>query len=415
MKNQLTVRRLLATVFIFACTAVAWFLLGGALSYRTGEGARELDQGVTGNRGPAMAQAHPVAWYVSPTGEKGRSYVRPKSSRIAVDLDYEPLRKGLFWYRGYKTGFHAQYEIPNPTPIAQTIYVSFKLPAKEASYTNFAFVLGDLDSSAQVPGDGVITQAVVVPPHGSVPLSVAYDIRGLDRWDYLLGDTDRVQDFELVMTTSFDEVNFPEGTGSPLERERSGDGWKFVWSYPDVIGAQSIGMDMPKALNAGPVAARISFFAPVSLLFFFAVLLIFGAVRGVNLHPMNYFFLAAGCFAFQLLFAYLVDLVALLPAFAISAAVSLVLVNGYLHAVGGRRITSISLPAQFAYMVLFSYSFFFDGLSGLTITLGAIATLALLMLTTAKVDWGEKFGARKAKPTPPPFPPEAGTVSQPKG
>ena len=30
---------------------------------------------------------------------------------------------------------------------------------------------------------------------------------------------------------------------------------------------------MPNVLNAGPVAARISFFAPVSLLFFFAVLL----------------------------------------------------------------------------------------------------------------------------------------------
>ena len=55
----------------------------------------------------------------------------------------------------------------------------------------------------------------------------------------------------------------------------------------------------------------------------------------------------------------------------------------------------VAAPAQVAYMVLFSYSFFFDGLTGLTITIGAIATLALLMIATAKVNWAEKFSASK--------------------
>ena len=36
---------------------------------------------------------------------------------------------------------------------------------------------------------------------------------------------------------------------------------------------------MPKVLNAGPVASRIAFFAPVSLLFFFAVMIILGMRR----------------------------------------------------------------------------------------------------------------------------------------
>jgi inner membrane protein involved in colicin E2 resistance len=154
-------------------------------------------------------------------------------------------------------------------------------------------------------------------------------------------------------------------------------------------------MDMPKVLNPGPIASRISFFAPVSLLFFFAVFLIFGAVTGMNLHPMNYFFLAAGFFAFQLLFAYTVDLMPIHMCFFLSAAVSLGLVCGYLHAVGGRQLTRIALPAQFAYMVLFSYSFFFDGLSGLTIAVGAVLTLAVLMVATAKLNWSEVLVARK--------------------
>ena len=61
--------------------------------------------------------------------------------------------------------------------------------------------------------------------------------------------------------------------------------------------------------------------------------------------------------------------------------------------------------AQFAYMILFSYSFFFEGLTGLTITIGAIATLALLMVTTAKVNWAAKFASKATlRAFPPPVP-----------
>jgi inner membrane protein involved in colicin E2 resistance len=121
------------------------------------------------------------------------------------------------------------------------------------------------------------------------------------------------------------------------------------------------------------------------------VIVILVAVRKVDLHPMNYFFLAAGCFAFQLLFSYLVDLIPPYVAFALSAVVSLLLVNIYLARVAGARFARISLVAQFAYMVLFSASFFFEGLTGITITVGAIVTLAILMAFTAKVDWNEVF------------------------
>ncbi len=173
-----------------------------------------------------------------------------------------------------------------------------------------------------------------------------------------------------------------------------------------MINAQAIAMAMPSVANPGPVASRMSFFAPVSLLFFFAVLILIGMVRGVKLHPMNYFFLAAGCFAFQLLFAYLVDLIPLFLAFRdlgrriAGARLGLSLCRG--RAGSFARIAAL---AQFAFIVLFSYSFFFEGLTGLTITIGAIVTLALLMITTAKVNWADKFSSSAAiRGIPPPVP-----------
>src|SRR6185436_1264169 len=98
-----------------------------------------------------------------------------------------------------------------------------------------------------------------------------------------------------------------------------------------------IGMDAPNKLNPGPFAARVTFFAPVSLLFFVTVLVMLGVLRGRSLHPMNYFFLAAAFFAFHLLLAYLVDHVDVNVAFVIAAGTSMALVISYLRLVAGRR------------------------------------------------------------------------------
>jgi hypothetical protein len=50
--------------------------------------------------------------------------------------------------------------------------------------------------------------------------------------------------------------------------------------------------------------------------------------------------------------------------------------------------------AQFVYLVLFSYAFFFEGFTGLAITIGAILTLFIAMQTTARIAWSEKFATR---------------------
>jgi hypothetical protein len=54
---------------------------------------------------------------------------------------------------------------------------------------------------------------------------------------------------------------------------------------------------------------------------------------------------------------------------------------------------------QFIYLVLFSYAFFFKGLTGLTITIGAILTLFVVMQMTGRIRWSERFGAFDSRPT----------------
>jgi hypothetical protein len=401
----MTLKRLIAICGIIICTAVGWFILGSSVLVRSGVSLTRCGPEVTGGWGPLMAQPHPVIYYNSPGSANGRHMIQPSQSDVAVSLRYEPKRKGLLWYRTFLVDFHGDYSLQNPTQITQTIYVRFEFPAADASYSDFSFVINGAPSTENNKTAEGITEAVTLAPGESAKFTVAYKSRGTERWGYSFGDTTRIRNFRLAMTTDFSEFDFPAGTGSPTERARTSSGWNFIWSYPDVINAQAIAMGMPSVANPGPVASRMSFFAPVSLLFFFAVLILIGMVWEVRLHPMNYFFLAAGCFAFQLLFAYLVDLIPLFLAFSISAAVSMALVCGYLLAATGQRFARVAALAQFAYIVLFSYSFFFEGLTGLTITIGAIITLALLMVTTAKVNWADKFTSAAAiRGIPPPIP-----------
>src|SRR5262249_45363967 len=152
------------------------------------------------------------------------------------------------------------------------------------------------------------------------------------------------------------------------------------WNYKDLLTGYEIGMIMPEKLQPGPLAGRISLFAPVSLFFFFFLVFIITTIGRVDLHPMNYFFLAAAFFAFHLLVAYWVDHIPIHWSFVISAVVSLILVISYMRLVTGPRFALVECGlAQLVYLVLFSYAFFFKGYTGLAVTIGSIVTLFVVM------------------------------------
>jgi inner membrane protein involved in colicin E2 resistance len=208
----------------------------------------------------------------------------------------------------------------------------------------------------------------------------------------------QVRDFTLKMKTNFKEIDFPDNTLSPSEKYPNGAGWDLTWSFKNLVSGYQIAMVMPEKLQPGPLAGRISFFAPVSLFFFFFIMLIITTMRGIELHPMNYFFLAAAFFSFHLLLAYLVDHVSIHLAFGISAAASVFLVVSYLRLVVGLHFASREAAvAQFVYLVMFSYAFFLKGFTGLAITLGSVVTLFVAMQVTGRIRWADKFSLKPAE------------------
>jgi inner membrane protein involved in colicin E2 resistance len=211
-----------------------------------------------------------------------------------------------------------------------------------------------------------------------------------------------------VVLTDFPAVDFPPGSLSPSEHRAAGRGWRGVWRFEQIVGTAPVGIVLPERLNPGPLAARLTFFAPVSLLFFFFVTGMLLAARGRSIHPVNYFLLACAFFAFHLLFAYLIDHLAIAPSFALASLVSVGLVVTYARLFVGWRTALLQVGlSQLVYLVLFSVTFFWQGYTGLAITVGAIVTLFVMMQLTGRTDWERlaRAPAQRADPVPPPFPP----------
>jgi hypothetical protein len=70
------------------------------------------------------------------------------------------------------------------------------------------------------------------------------------------------------------------------------------------------------------------------------------------------------------------------------------LVVSYLRLVIGPQFAMREAAlAQLTYLVLFSYAFFFEGYTGLAISIGSILTLFAAMQLTGRVRWSELFAA----------------------
>lgn len=411
-------RKIIAIIFIFICASVAWAILGATIFARTYDSGAVSSNRVASTWGSQQNQGPPTASFSTPitkqqdVPENGK-FVRKtwtedlitdiplESSKVDVDLDLEHRQKGLLWYSTYKVRFAGVYGFRNPSDKEQNLVFKLQFPTTQAIYDNLTFVVDGTPAAISNEGNAAKT-AVKIGPGKTAQLAVAYSSQGLNEWRYSFGSTDvtQVKDFSLKMSTNFKDIDFPDNTLSPSEKHETDKGWDLTWSYNSLLSGYQIAMVMPEKLQPGPLAGRISLFAPVSLFFFFFLMLIITTMRGIDLHPMNYFFLAAAFFSFHLLLAYLVDHISIHAAFAISASVSVFLVVSYLRLVVGIGFASREAAlAQFVYLVLFSYAFFLKGFTGLAITIGSVLTLFVVMQVTGRIHWAEKF-AVKSPPQP---------------
>lgn len=424
------VKRIAAIGFIFVCTAIAWAILGSSIFVRTSDAESGLSGRVASTWGAPQEQAPPLitqVWEIRTIEEEQNGKkttqkesvlhsdpVRLDGSRITAALHVDYRQKGLLWFSTYGVDFDGSYMFQNPSASEQEFAIALPLPAQQAVYDNVELKTDDVALPLTFSGSQVLARVRLAGGAKTV-LRAEYRSQGLDCWRYSLsgasaaqGDSGRrsaiggpdggpqvsqARDFHLLVKTDFGGFDFPDNSLSPTEKRETANGWELQWNYENLVSGFDIALKMPQKLQPGPLAGRISYFAPVSLFFFFFLVFILSTMRGNNLHPMNYFFLACAFFAFHLLLAYLADHISIHAAFVISSVVSIALVVSYLRLVVDLRFAVVDAGlTQLIYQVLFSYAFFFEGFTGLAVTIGAILTLFVVMQMTGRLKWEEKFG-----------------------
>ena len=421
-------KRVAAIIAIFICTTVAWAILGSTIFYRTYDAESGLSGRVASTWGAPQAQAPPAIAYEWPeektveVEEKGKKITRTErqihseavkidASRVAATLHLDYRQKGLLWFSTYKVDFEGAYTFQNPTSREEEFVFRLPFPAQQAVYDNVQLLLDDKTLPLTFNGSQAVARTRL-PAGAKGVLRAAYRSQGLDSWRYTFSraNTERsasgenaeqsgkeisqARDFHLLVKTDFFGFDFPDSSLSPTEKRQTTSGWELEWNYQNLVSGFDIALKMPQKLQPGPLAGRISYFAPVSLFFFFFLVFILSTLRGNNLHAMNYFFLACAFFAFHLLLAYLADHISIHAAFVISSVVSVALVVSYLRLVVDLRFALVDAGlTQLIYLVLFSYAFFFEGFTGLAVTIGAILTLFVVMQMTGRIRWEEKLGS----------------------
>ena len=412
----------IAVAFVWLGCSLAWVVLASTLLYRSGEMSSELTNEVDRLWGPPLVQTPPTVTYQEPkkvtekivtTDAHGKSVEQQVEreieqtlplpgirSDIRVKLDLEHRRKGLLWFPTYGVNFDSSYEFKNDTAVSRNVTALFPLETGNSVYDGFRVSSADgATRPITVASDGARFTASVAPGE-TLAFGVRYRARGRSQWRYsLTHGAGRVDRFRLLVATDFPNVDFPAGTLSPSKHAATNSGWQGEWTFDSLVANAGIGLELPQKLNPGPLASRITFFAPVGLLFFLFVASVLGAARKMALHPMHFFFIGCAFFAFHLLFAYTVDQIPLTTAFLLSSVVSLALVISYAHWFLGLRRTLLFLALpQFLYLVLFSATFFWQGFTGLAIAVGAILTLFVIMQIVGRVRWDETFQRRPMAP-----------------
>jgi hypothetical protein len=428
--------RIAGIVFIFVATSFAWIVLGTTVTVRTQTQDGAIKEDVGQLWGTPQRQTAPTVRYVPPppkphtavpttivapipttigTAPSVATTTAPadpnavevplEASTVDVALDLEHRQKGLLWYSTYRVRFDGEYVVANHSDETREYQVAFSFPTAGAIYDNFRFAVGGKDiDDLRVNGQTIVGH-VKLAPGGTERVSIAYGSQGLDSWWYDFGsNVTQVKNLRLTMRTNFDEINFPQNAISPVSKTKTDAGWELRWEYANLLSGVQIGMEMPQRLNPGPWVSQITFFAPVSLFFFFFLLFMISTIQRVPIHPMNYFFIGTGFFSFHLLLAYLVDHLPIHISFAICSVVSLFLVITYMRLVVGYRFAIFQVGiSQFVYLVLFGYTFFFEKYTGLAVTIMSLVTLFVVMQATGRVDWSKlgQLGPPPSGVTPP--------------
>ncbi|MFA5480061.1 MAG: inner membrane CreD family protein [Candidatus Muiribacteriota bacterium] len=405
----MNLKNLISIIVIYAFCVIAWIVLGGVTFARTNESSFALKNSVINLYGDNLVINHPYLVYITQeikTSKNRDGYttselinienpILPEKSNVLINITLDPRKKGVLWFPTFKAEYVASYEFNISGYKDKNIFLRSELSSTDSIYKNVEISINDnkLNDIRFLVNKEKLE---IEKSNEKVTLKIGYNTTGLEKFNYNItpyhNDIAQIDAFKLNINTDFHNIDFIDKTMSPTRKNSNHNGWELMWELDKSITGKDIGIIIPGKPNPGDIIPRAVFAAPFSLLFYFMIIIVISIITKEKIHPINYFFLGCAFFSFHLMYSYFSDHINIYFAFLISSIVSIFLVSSYLKLFASSKLAFIYSPvAQIIYLVVFSYSFFYKGFSGLIITIISVLSLFFIMQLTGKIDWHKIF------------------------
>jgi hypothetical protein len=237
-------------------------------------------------------------------------------------------------------------------------------------------------------------------PKETKSISIAYTARGEGSYRYALDKNRLSKRFRFVVTVNGLEpgrqVEIPSESLQPdPQSKRTVRGWQYVWDHDGLLTTKDIIINFPAKESPSALAERvgenaqrllpIARFAPLFLVLYLGALFLTGLPRQDRLYLIETFVLLGLAFlAFYPLFIFVACYVGQGVALCTSLALVVGLSSVYASVTGGRSVAARVAAFQLVLLGGFTYGLLEPAITGLMITLGVVALVAVFMLASVR-------------------------------
>lgn len=284
----------------------------------------------------------------------------PEEIEIATDLIYGVQRDGLLSFNAFEATTVETYLIPNRTAYAGTLLLTLARP--EAA--NFMY---DYTVSLPEQGEATLQPALGAPlavqtgvlSGANTRLVVRYRTKGMDVFRYRLSayQNEVVQRLRATLTLNtrqFQVFRF----GMPHSITPHDGGAVLSFEMQDFSTTQDLGIAFDSRAAYLDQIQELMRYAPVSLLLWITVILLFGQIKALRFNPLHYLFIAALQVFYFLFVAYLIRFFGVWLSFGMATALTAIMFLVYCPNVLGWRFSGrIAAPYLALLTVAFSAVF----------------------------------------------------------
>lgn len=315
------------------------------------------------------------------------------SHKLNIKIDSNVRTKGLLKFPGYLLHFSGEYILRNSLDKQERLSFTFPLPSNAGNIMDIKVYLnGNPFTEDANLADG-INYNIDMKPGEERTIKIDYKAQGTGSFSYLMGNMVReIKKLEANLETDFPDYDIPDHAMIPLDMNSDSKVSKITWKGENLVTGQSISLKFSLKDDYGHLASKLFFYAPLSLLLFMMVFILFVVSNEINLHPMHYLFLIGGFFVFYLLGSYMISFMNVILGIVLSLGISTGIMVYYMILLKkGKTLVQITANSAFIFQWVFSLAFFFPEYTGFLITVATIISFVALMRTTANTDWESKF------------------------